>query len=154
VWASQQTPLKAVSQEALRLSLMASRRSYKVHPQGIHFNKQYYTAPELAQLVGSKVDVRYLPRDPSFVEVFVGDNWVCTAFLHPDLTDTQRAEIRARNQKQYTVARSHMLAAKERRLAAANADRNVLVTLPAGPEASDLAADPEAFLALAETEEE
>lgn len=154
VWAEQQNPLRQVAPEMLRLSLMASKRSYKVHPRGIHFQKQYYTAPELASLVGSLVDVRYLPRDDSFIEVFVGDKWVCTAFLHPDLTDTQRAEIRARNQEQYTKARTYLLAAKERRLKAAQAGSGVLLTQPAGPPVSELAADADAFLALAESEEE
>src|SRR5690606_14868634 len=41
VWAEQQTPLRPVNEEALRLSLMASRRNYKVHPRGIHFRNQY-----------------------------------------------------------------------------------------------------------------
>jgi putative transposase len=79
--ATDDTPLQPVEPEALRLSLLEERRSYKVHPKGIHFRNVWYTAlGSLAPHVGSKVEVRYMPRDSSFIEVFYEGDWVCTAY--------------------------------------------------------------------------
>lgn len=156
VWCADGTPLRTAEPEAIRLSLLREDRKYKVHQRGVHFHGEYYIAPELGSrgLVGSKVDVRYLPRDPSFVEIFYKDEWVCTAYPHADLPDSVREEIRKQSRDSYGPGReSHSRAAELRRKAAAENPDEVIITEDVVPPVGDVIADVERLLALAEERE-
>ena len=117
VWTSQSTPLKNVDPAALRMAMLASENSYTVHPTGISFQKRWYTSPGLAKsgLIGKKVNVRFLPNDPTFIEIFDDEKWVCTGFLHKNLTAAQKKEIIDIRIEQATVADAHYRAGVQRR---------------------------------------
>lgn len=118
VWCAQETPLRTLDPEALRLAmLLADRPAYKVHAAGVSFRGQYFTAPDLATngMVGREVQVRYMPTDESFIEVFYDGEWMCTAVPHVNLTDEQREQIISAGKDQYTHARAYHAAAAERR---------------------------------------
>ena len=150
-WCQQDNPLREAELETLRLALLASdRASYKVQPVGVSFNNRYYTAPEFATrgLVGRQVQVRYMPSDDSFIEVFADGKWVCTALLHADLTDEQRDEIKEATRDQYTRARAYHAAAAERRKTLAAAGQNGLPAAPSVEDDTELGASDEDFLRL------
>lgn len=155
-WCEDNTPLQSADPEAIRLSLLEERRSYKVQQKGIHFRNVYYTAPELGYegLVGSKVQVRYMPRDPSFIEVFYDGEWMCTAFPHANLTDSMREQImkQVRAESSDARARQKSAAGKRRQAAAENPDL-VIVSEPTGPPSGDMVADEEMLLELTASEE-
>lgn len=85
-WCEQHTPLRQLSDEQLRLSMLISEHAHKVTKNGVRLDKVDYTAPELADKVGGEVEARFLPHDRSFIEVFQGGQWVCSAWPHADLT--------------------------------------------------------------------
>lgn len=112
----------------------AGRQPRKVTADGISLRGQLYTSGELAQLrlVGRQVDVRYLPHDASFIEVFDGDTWLCTC-VPVDKVDPEGLELMAQVRKeQYTTARAYQDAARERRelaVATATPERPALLPL-------------------------
>lgn len=129
VWAEETEPLRAVDPEAVRLSLLREDRTYKVQPVGVFHRGRYYTSPELGRrgLVGRKVSVRYLPRDDSFIEIFVGDEWICTAVENRNLPPETRAEIQRINNTKFREAKAFQERAAERRRLAAAKDPNSLL---------------------------
>ena len=132
-WAAQQTPLRAPDMEAVRLAMMPAARGRKVTPDGISFNNQLYTSGELARLrlVGRQVDVRFLPNDESFIEVFDGDDWLCTCVPAHQVSTEDLDLLRQVRKEQYTTARAYHEAARERRaLAVATATPDNPVILP------------------------
>lgn len=153
VWCDDDTPLQPVEPEALRLSLLEERRSYKVHPKGIHFRNVWYTALELAPHVGSKVEVRYMPRDPSFIEVFSEGDWVCTGYPNINLPESEREKFREKTRRQYLDARAWTTdASEERKRAALENPGEVIVTEDStvGPPSGEMIANEAALLALGE----
>ena len=114
-WCEQSTPLREVDPDALRLAMLVEAKPRKVQPEGVFFDNRYYTRGTLGGYVGRKVTVRHLPYDRSFIEVFDGDTWVCTAFPHPDLTEAELDELEQQRREQYTVARAYLTASAERR---------------------------------------
>jgi len=57
-----------------RAFLDTAQETYKVHKQGIHVRNRWYTGGAIALKGGEQVIVRYLPDEPSFVEVFDSDD--------------------------------------------------------------------------------
>jgi putative transposase len=153
-WAAQHTPIRKAEPEQVRLAMMPAANARKVTPDGVSFRGQLYTSGELARLrmVGRKVDVRYLPHDPSFIEVFDGDTWLCTC-VPVDKLDADGLELMAQVRKeQYTTARAYQDAARERRelaVATATPDQPALLPLSA-PRPASLFGGDEDLLLLAE----
>lgn len=114
-WCEQYNPLREVDPQALRLAMLLEAKPRKVHPDGVFFDNRYYQRGALAGYVGRKVNIRHLPYDRSFVEVFDGDTWICTAFPHADLTEDERDDLERLRRQQYTNARVHLAATAERR---------------------------------------
>lgn len=54
-----------------------------------------FTAPELrtSHLHNVRVEVRFLPNDRSFVEVFVDDEWLCTAYRVDDMSLDEKGAV-------------------------------------------------------------
>lgn len=155
VWAAQHTPLRAPDMEAVRLSMMPAAHSRKVTPDGISFNSQLYTSGDLARLrlVGRQVDVRFLPHDDSFIEVFDGDTWLCTCVPSHRVTIDDLEQLRQVRQEQYTIARAYHEAARDRRAAAiatATPDRPVILPFST-PTASSLHGGDEDLFDLTDT---
>jgi putative transposase len=120
-WAAQDTPLRHAEPEALRLAMMPTAARRKVTPDGISFQSELYTSGELAalRLVDRQVDVRYLPHDDSFIEVFDGERWLCTAVRANQVDEQGRLLMREVNREQYLRARDFHVAARHRRRRAA-----------------------------------
>ncbi len=53
-----------------RAFLQTTRGTYKVHKSGLYVHNRWYSGSAIAQQGGKQVIVRYLPDDPTFVEVF------------------------------------------------------------------------------------
>jgi hypothetical protein len=91
-WSEDATPLREVPAERLRWMLMADVER-TVNKDGVHFERVRFIAPELNGLVGDRVQVRYTPHDLRQIEIFRGDQWLCTAYPQDQLTAEQRAAV-------------------------------------------------------------
>lgn len=83
------SPLRPVSHEALQIAMLPVRGTRRVQKDGIHHNNDIYFSPDLPA-VGTDTRIRHLPHDEQTIEVYVDDQWVCTAYRHADLTPAQR----------------------------------------------------------------
>lgn len=73
-------------------------------------------APELTGVVGRAVEVRHLPHDRSFVEVFVDGDHLCTAFpAHLLTADETEAVIERRVQERRRAMNRFTTANRQRR---------------------------------------
>lgn len=151
VWCADQTPIRRADPEAVRLSMLEAAGTRKVGARGVFFNNRYFTAPELAPLVGQKVTLRFMPHDESFVEVFFEDEWVCTAHPHESLTDEERRLIREITRRQYSEARAYTeQAAEKRRRMAEEAPLETITSSDRRPEAEGLIGEGDLFVDLME----
>jgi len=150
VWCSQTNELRFPDDEAIRLAMLSTGRTYRVQQAGVHFQNRYYTSPDLARqhLIHRDVEVRYMPRDPSFIEVFVDGKWRATAFPHQSLTDAQKDELKRIVRDQYRTARNYHKEGARRRAIAAQTAPGDLAQMAADPDT--LGPDDDAFLDLAD----
>lgn len=151
VWSTDTTPIRKADPEAVRLSMLEAAGNRKVGARGVYFDNKYFTAPELAPLVGQKVTVRFMPHDQTFVEVFFQDSWVCTAHPHDALTDEERRQIREITRRQYSEARAYTeRAALKRQQMAEEFPHEVVIPSGRRSEAEGLYDQGDTFLALME----
>lgn len=109
-WKADATPLQTIPAERLWEDFLLAKPT-KVSKNGVRFDKIDYVAPELTDKVGRTVEIRHLPHDRSFIEVFVDGNHLCTAFpghlLTADETEAvieRRAHERRRAMNRFTTA--------------------------------------------------
>ena len=91
-WASSAAPLEVIEPQRLRWMLLADQTRV-VNKDGIHFGSATFIAPELTGIGGRTVEVRYLPHDLRWIEVFTEHGWLCTAYPQDELTPEQAAAV-------------------------------------------------------------
>ena len=97
-WKNDPTPIRRVDDDLIRQGFMAETRGRSVSKNGIRFKNVDYTDPKLGKLVGKKVTIRYLPNDSTFIDVYVNDQFHCTAVPNTRLSQQDRKQIvRERN---------------------------------------------------------
>lgn len=94
-WQADASPVRQIADEELRWLLLADVER-TINKDGVHFDGVTFIAPELNGLVGERVQVRYTPHDLRRIEIFRGDEWLCTAFPQGALSEDQRAAVLAR----------------------------------------------------------
>lgn len=107
-WAADTNQLRRATAEQLMPAMLTAKHLRTVNKNGIRFRTGDYVAAELNRLVGRKVAVRYLPNvelEGQFIEVFDGNEWVCTAFPSHTLTAEQRTALLAERHRQYRALR-------------------------------------------------
>lgn len=109
-WRSDATPLQSIPAERLWIDFLIAKPT-NVSKNGARFDKIDYVAPELTGVVGRTVEIRHLPHDRSFIEVFVDGDHLCTAFpadlLSADETEAviaRRTAERRRAMNRFTTA--------------------------------------------------
>jgi putative transposase len=115
-WASSAAPLDVVEPERLRWMLLADQ-TRKVDKDGIHFENGIFVAPDLNRVGrGTEVEVRYMPHDLRWIEVFTQDGSLCTAFPQERLSDEQiDAIVAARHEAAREMARRKAAASRKAR---------------------------------------
>jgi putative transposase len=93
-WDDDVSPVHQVEPERLRHLLLAET-SRVVGKDGIQFNSLAYIAPELHGRGGERVQVRYMPHDARWIEVYLGDVHLCTAFPQGQLPPGEAEKFRA-----------------------------------------------------------
>lgn len=85
-WQSATNPIREVPASQLWEDFLVAKTTAKVSKNGIRFDTIEFIAPELVGKVGRNLEIRYLPHDRSFIEVFDGPEHVCTALPRHALT--------------------------------------------------------------------
>ncbi|WP_138733599.1 Mu transposase C-terminal domain-containing protein [Modestobacter excelsi] len=107
-WAADTNQLRQATVEQLMPAMLSTQNPRTVNKNGIRFRGVDYVAAGLNRLVGRKVTVRYLPNvelERQFIEVFTGDEWVCTAYPSATLTPAQRTALLVERRRQYEQLR-------------------------------------------------
>lgn len=96
-WKSDTTVIEQADDGLIRHAFLASSKPRRVSKNGVRFEDIDYTDPALANIVGKKVTLRYLPNDRTFVDVMVDGQFVCTATAHSHLSiEARRVIVRNR----------------------------------------------------------
>jgi putative transposase len=93
-WNDDPFALRRIPAQTLRHLLLAEAER-TVHADGVHLGGLAYIAPELHGRRGQKVEIRYMPHDDRFVEVFIAGQHLCTAYPQGHLTPEQAEAFRA-----------------------------------------------------------
>jgi putative transposase len=100
-WQRDTAMIEEIPEARLWEDFLVARDKAKVSKNGIRFDTIDFIAPELTGFVGRNVEIRYLPHDRSFIEVFDDGAHVCTAIPKHALTaDQQQAVIDHRRTQQ------------------------------------------------------
>ena len=98
------TPLQACTEDGTALHridaaqlrhLLLAGVERTVGKDGVRFNGLAYVAPELQGRGGQTIQVRYMPHDHRFVEIYLDDRHLCTAYPQGQLDAEQVAAFRA-----------------------------------------------------------
>ncbi|MBN1093444.1 transposase [Blastococcus sp. TML/M2B] len=110
-WKADGTPLEEIAPEQLWHDFLTSKDRCKVSKNGIRWDTIDWVAPELVDVIGRHVEIRHLPHDRSFIEVFLNGEHLCTAIPVQELSDEERQATierrqaaRAQAQKRFTTA--------------------------------------------------
>jgi putative transposase len=110
-WRADGTLLDEIAPERLWQDMLVSKERNKVSKNGIRWDTIDWVAPELVKVVGRHVEIRHLPHDRSFIEVFLDGDHLCTAVPVEELDDQAKQDIierrqtaRAQAQKRFTTA--------------------------------------------------
>lgn len=125
-WAADAHPLRQATREQLMPAMLTTKHERTVNKDGIRLQTVDYVAAALNRLVGRKVTVRYLPNlalEELFIEVFHGDEWICTAYPSHTLTPEQRTALLAERRRQYVELREAEQAGARMRRAVADRTR-------------------------------
>ena len=125
-WAADANQLRRATPEQLMPAMLTANKVRTVNKNGIRFEGVDYVAAELNRLVRRKVTVRHLPNmelERLFIEVFDGDEWVCTAYPSHTLTPAQRVALLAERRRQYEQLQEAQKDGARRRRAIADVTR-------------------------------
>jgi putative transposase len=113
-WKADATPLRKVAADKLRSALLVDKAKRKVikrkgvsfkHPATKSRKQMFWASGPLMAKTNQTVEVRYAINDDSFIEIFQGGKWLCTAWPSERLTDTQRSAVRQERFDQYYEAK-------------------------------------------------
>lgn len=93
-WQADTSALHRIGTDRLRHLLLAGVER-TIQKDGIHFRSLAYIAPELHGRGGENVQVRYMPHDDRFIEVYQDGAHLCTAHPQGQLTAQQTEAFRA-----------------------------------------------------------
>jgi len=134
-WVEDTHPIKVADQHQLRLAMMRTQDRVGQH-YGIEFRGRIYAAPRLGgnDVLGQTVQVRYHEHRTEYVEIFVNNEWVCTAFASEKMPQGQRiAVVATRNAQRDKAAQLSRLANYENVLVEREAQRERGVSAGALP---------------------
>jgi len=114
-WQRDGTPVREAPASQLWEDFLAQKKAVKISKNGVRFDKIDFVAPQLNGHVGRKVEVRYLPNDRTFIEVFLDGSHLCTATPRESLTPEQDLAIKIHRQEERARARARFSTANRQR---------------------------------------
>jgi putative transposase len=92
-WEQDKTPLRAASEEDLRRYLLECPGSRVVEPRGVKFQNRWYTSDQLQPHLARKVELRRMPHDARWLEIYLDGRWICRAVRHDEASEAQRQRV-------------------------------------------------------------
>jgi len=120
-WNDDLSAVAHIDADRVRYLLLAGS-ARTIGGDGVRLHGLAYIAPELQGRRGQSVEVRYMPHDDRFIEVYLHGKHLCTAYPQGQLSDEQTERFRA-----HARAEAKRLAGERRR--AARRARSALVPL-------------------------
>lgn len=114
VWQADPTPLDPIPAERLWQDFLLAKPA-KVSKNGVRFDGIDYLAPQIMGTVGRTVEMRHLPHDRSFIEVFLDGEHLCTAYPSHLLSADDTDEIVARRKQERHTAMARFTVANTQR---------------------------------------
>ena len=114
-WRADGTPLEEIAPEQLWHDFLVSKDRCKVSKNGIRWDTVDWVAPELVDVIGRHVQIRHLPHDRSFIEVFLEGAHLCTAVPVEELSDEVKQETIERRQRARGMAQKRFTTANRMR---------------------------------------
>ena len=114
-WQRDGTVLREAPAAQLWEDFLAQKKGVKVSKNGVRFDTIDFVSGELNGYVGRKVEVRYLPHDRTFVEIFIDGVHLCTAYPRNSLTEDQDLEVKHHRQAERAKAQARFSTANRQR---------------------------------------
>lgn len=92
-WEEDQSPIRAASGQELRRYLLECPGTRVVEARGVKFSNRWYTSADLQPLVGRRVELRLMPHDNRWVEIYRDGDWVARAMRHDEASEAQRQRV-------------------------------------------------------------
>jgi putative transposase len=92
-WEQDSTPLRPASEQDLRRYLLECPGSRVVEARGVKFKSYWYTDEALQDRVGRRVELRRMPHDMRWLELYVDGRWLCRAVRHDEASEIQRQRV-------------------------------------------------------------
>jgi putative transposase len=92
-WEEDQSPIRAASGQELRRYLLECPGTRVVEARGVKFSNRWYTSADLQPLVGRRVELRLMPHDNRWVEIYRDGDWVGRAMRHDEASEAQRQRV-------------------------------------------------------------
>jgi putative transposase len=115
VWKADPNPVRRAGAEALYDAMFIGDQSRVVGKSGVIFHNEAFLCTELNAHAGRRVQVRYLPHDDSFIEVFLDGEHLGTAYPSEKSTKEQRRSLLVERRGQYEDAKRLMKTGAELR---------------------------------------
>jgi len=121
-WLDDPTVVETVDPALVRHAYLAVSGTRKISKNGVHFDGIDYQSIDFSGKVGRTVTIRHLPNDRSFIDVYLGDEFLTTAEPAAHLAPEQKARI-ARIRRNRTARLDRIIKTGARRAAAAAMER-------------------------------
>jgi putative transposase len=116
-WQQNDTPLDEVPAAQLWLDFLVAKDLVTVRPEGVRFRTVDFIAAELLGAVDRKVEVRYLPHQLTFIEIFLNNEHLCTAYpRHASTPEQEQALLKHRKQKMIEATRHFSMVKRTQRI--------------------------------------
>jgi putative transposase len=92
-WQEDTTPLRAASEQDLRRYLLECPGTRVVEARGVKFANRWYTGEHLQDLVDERVELRLMPHDNRWLEIYHHGGWICTAPRDDEASEEQRQRV-------------------------------------------------------------
>jgi len=92
-WEQDATPLRLASEPDLRRYLLECPGSRVVEARGVKFKNRWYTDAALQDHIGHRVELRRMPHDMRWVEIYLNGQWLCRAMRHDEASAAQRQRV-------------------------------------------------------------
>lgn len=114
-WQRDGTVLREAPTAQLWEDFLAQKKGVKVSKNGVRFDTIDFVSGELNGYVGRKVEVRYLPHDRTFVEIFIDGVHLCTAYPRNSLSEDQDLEVKLHRHAERAKAQARFSTANRQR---------------------------------------
>ena len=92
-WEEDRTPLRAASEQDLRRYLLECPGTRVIEARGVKFQNRWYTDEALQEPLGRRVELRRMPHDARWLEIYLDGRWLCRAVRHDEASDAQRQRV-------------------------------------------------------------